>query len=63
MSFSPDNDGRFKSRPLCPDCKCEMDPDWCWCGDAEKDHKGMSHNHSFVPMGCQCGYASDAADA
>lgn len=43
------------ARPRCKDCGNEMDPDWCWCGDAMADHKGMSHNHSPVPMGCSCG--------
>jgi len=42
-------------RPRCPDCGNEIDPDWCHCGDAVKDHRGMSHNHSPVPMGCGCG--------
>jgi hypothetical protein len=42
-------------RPKCSDCKNEIDPDVCHCGDAVKDHTGVSHNHSPVPMGCQCG--------
>lgn len=42
-------------RPKCEECKQEIDPDWCWCGDAIEDHKGMSHNHSPVRMGCTCG--------
>lgn len=41
----------------CPDCGNEIDPEWCHCGDAIKDHRGMSHNHSPVPMGCSCGYS------
>jgi hypothetical protein len=41
----------------CEDCENALDPDWCHCGDAIEDHRGMSHNHSPVPMGCTCGYA------
>lgn len=47
----------------CDDCRNEIDPEWCHCGDAIKDHRGMSHNHSPVPMGCTCGYASAKAKA
>lgn len=46
---------KVPGRSRCEDCKHEIDPDWCWCGDAMADHKGMSHNHSPVPMGCTCG--------
>lgn len=38
----------------CSDCRSEIDPDTCWCGDAMADHCGFSHNHSPVPMGCDC---------
>lgn len=43
---------------VCSGCGHEVDPDWCHCGDAISDHNGMSHNHSPVPMGCQCGRES-----
>ncbi len=46
-------------RPRCLDCGNEIDPDWCYCGDAIEDHRGMSHNHSAVPMGCDCGRATE----
>lgn len=49
-----------ESRPRCPECGNETDPDCCHCGDAIKDHRGMSHNHSPVPMGCSCGYSARA---
>jgi hypothetical protein len=39
----------------CEGCGNEIDPDWCHCGDAIEGHRGMSHNHSPVPMRCQCG--------
>lgn len=45
-------------RPRCADCHNEIDPQTCWCGDDMSDHRGMSHNHSFVAMGCKCGYVS-----
>lgn len=43
------------ARPLCPDCKNEIDPDCCWCGNDEKNH-GSYDEHGFVPMGCTCGF-------
>lgn len=43
-------------RPRCGGCHNEIDPDCCHCGDAVQDHRGMSHNHGAVPMGCTCGY-------
>lgn len=42
------------ARPCCAGCGNEIDPDCCWCGDAMADHRGMSHNHGPVPMGCGC---------
>lgn len=39
---------------ICEDCKKEIDPDWCWCGDSMVDHYVYHSNHSPVPMGCIC---------
>jgi hypothetical protein len=44
------------TRPYCEGCNHEYDPDMCWCGDDIKDHRGLSHNHTPVPMGCVCNY-------
>ena len=41
----------------CRWCKNEIDPDICWCGDSYRDHAYV-YDHSFVPMGCICGYVS-----
>ncbi len=41
-------------RPVCRGCGNEIDPDTCHCGASrEQGHDG----HSFIPMGCTCGYA------
>lgn len=40
---------------FCPFCKNEIDPDVCWCGDYRHNHS----EHSFVPMGCVCGYYTE----
>lgn len=42
-------------RPRCPNCKQEIDPDCCWCGDTIVPGQLHSQNHSPVPMGCTCG--------
>ena len=39
----------------CPECKEEIDPILCWCGDEIKRH-GIYCGHSPVPMGCTCGF-------
>lgn len=39
---------------ICPGCKNEIDETVCWCGDLYEHHKFCS-DHSFVPMGCDCG--------
>lgn len=38
---------------ICPECKHEIDPDVCWCGDLMSQHHMAGH--SPVPMGCECG--------
>lgn len=43
------------ARPICEGCKCEIDPDYCHCGDPIKGHGMGIGGHSPVPMGCQCG--------
>jgi hypothetical protein len=35
-----------------------MDPDTCHCGVPKEVHHDMDEGHSFVPMGCVCGYAA-----
>lgn len=37
----------------CPGCRNTVDPEVCWCGSPADAH-GFE-NHSFVPMGCDCG--------
>jgi hypothetical protein len=37
---------------ICPGCKRRIDPEVCWCGEAEPH---FSTDHSFIPMGCDCG--------
>jgi hypothetical protein len=37
----------------CPECKQEIDPDTCWCGDLYESHT-VFDGHYFVPMGCDC---------
>jgi hypothetical protein len=46
-----------QERPRCEGCGNEIDPDWCWCGDAIKGH-GHTSNHGPIPMGCDCGRAA-----
>lgn len=41
---------------ICPYCEREIDPEVCHCGSARHFH-GWELGHSFVPMGCECGYA------
>ena len=41
---------------FCPYCKNEIDATVCWCGDYRKNH---TYEHSFVPMGCTCGYITE----
>lgn len=53
-AFFTDNVTQQRARPRCADCGSEIDPDWCHCGDAMEEHAGMNHNHSPVPMGCNC---------
>lgn len=38
---------------LCDGCGAYVDPSVCWCG-ATHDQHGLSENHGFVPMGCEC---------
>ena len=40
----------------CPFCKNEIDPDVCHCGEERKNHDAYYCGHSFVSMGCSCGY-------
>jgi hypothetical protein len=46
-------------RETCPNCKQEIDPETCHCGDPMDGHSG---EHSGVPMGCMCGYADSPLD-
>tara|TARA_R110000824_G_scaffold12226_7_gene53642 strand:- start:57076 stop:57264 length:189 start_codon:yes stop_codon:yes gene_type:complete len=43
--------------PKCPECDQYIDPYTCYCGAAIKDH-GYFDNHSGIPIGCICGYAT-----
>jgi hypothetical protein len=38
--------------PHCSSCGNAIDPDCCWCGADEKQHR--NEEHGFVPMGCDC---------
>lgn len=42
-------------RSTCPGCGRRTDSEVCWCGEHEKNH---TSDHSFIPMGCQCGRIS-----
>lgn len=42
----------------CQGCGGITDPSTCHCGDAIVPNKCHSSNHSAVPIGCICGYAS-----
>lgn len=44
----------FELVARCPNCKEEIDPDTCWCGDYIKNH--YYENHAAIPMGCTCGH-------
>jgi hypothetical protein len=46
-----------ESWPICEGCGCDIDPEYCWCGDAIKGHS-WSTGHGPIPMGCVCGYSS-----
>ena len=52
------NGGAVKPN-LCPGCGCEIDPDTCHCGAGISEHNDCGPIHSFVPMGCACGYVRD----
>jgi hypothetical protein len=39
----------------CTECGQAIDPDTCHCGETRYAHNYYS-DHSFVPMGCACGY-------
>lgn len=39
----------------CARCGHEIDETTCYCGDGEEAHP-YDVGHSFVPMGCACGY-------
>lgn len=43
----------------CPGCQRLLDRDTCHCGIARDDHNALTVGHSFVPMGCVCGYAKE----
>lgn len=43
------------NRSICPTCNFQVDPDYCWCG-AEREGHGYVDGHSFIPMGCRCGF-------
>jgi hypothetical protein len=40
--------------PHCSSCGYAIDPDTCHCGTSATHHR--AEEHSFVPMGCMCGY-------
>ena len=44
---------------MCPSCLYRIDPDYCWCGEGRENH-GYRDGHSFIPMGCQCGFVKGA---
>lgn len=46
-------------REVCEGCNSEIDSSYCHCGQAEEDHGYYGNGHSFVPMGCVCGYPKD----
>lgn len=41
-------------REVCSGCGNDVDPTTCWCGEGPH----YSPDHSFVPMGCTCGYSA-----
>lgn len=40
----------------CHGCNNHVDKHTCHCGESPEGH-GRTADHSFVPMGCTCGYA------
>ena len=44
---------------LCPGCGQAIDPDTCHCGASREGHDDFDLSHSFVPMGCSCGYVKE----
>lgn len=55
-SFILDGDYHADSEFWCRQCRSEVDPEVCHCGE-EPDasvHRQMD-GHAFVPMGCRCG--------
>lgn len=45
--------------PRCPGCGEIIDPDCCHCGIGPQGHGYGGEEHSFVPMGCTCGYPKE----
>jgi len=45
----------------CPNCKREIDPEVCYCGEYVNDHGGV-YGHNPVPMGCGCPYGEGDED-
>lgn len=43
-------------RVECPQCKEEIDPETCHCGQDKNGHD--SETHPFIPIGCHCFYAN-----
>jgi hypothetical protein len=43
------------SLETCEGCGCEIDPNFCHCGEAIQSHNAYWSGHSPVPAGCQCG--------
>lgn len=47
----------------CPSCWNAIDPETCHCGEERKGHGStIDVGHSFVPMGCVCGYTDRDRD-
>jgi hypothetical protein len=44
------------SETTCPGCGWEIEPDVCHCGSSKFWHNPYELGHTFVPMGCTCGY-------
>ena len=40
----------------CLCCGWEIDPETCHCGTEIEGHDSIYLGHTFVPMGCTCGY-------
>jgi hypothetical protein len=43
-------------RATCPGCGNRVDWEVCWCGEEKRLHTA---EHSFVPMGCDCGRCTE----